>query len=149
MSDDRLFRARVFAARGGSGDVGRPVIVWRRAGCCRQRLLVVYLRPSGWHVIVERFRVRRELGAERLGLDAEAARYAPNIGAIRGGAPLLPLQVDDWPPLDGRFEVGCDHHLTSAPLAWLAEDVMKFREQPGVSRHVKRDVQPRSGNLTF
>lgn len=117
-------------------------IEWHRRGC-RHGLLKVYLTPGGWQVIGDNFRVHPDEWETRVELERVTVAdhfagkaFIPNIRRFGGFRKTLPLEPAGW-PADALFTVGCDDGVTEAPLAWLGEDVSKFRT---TRRRVSRTV---------
>lgn len=114
--------------------IPRPMVVWRRRGC-REILLSVYLRPSGWHVVAEDFEQIAPEWLERTGLESSlldqhrsGEAFIPNLRKVRGQRfPVLPHSVDEWP--DGlSYEVGCPHAVYVRSLSYLAEQCRRVAE---------------------
>ncbi|HLV03941.1 MAG TPA: hypothetical protein VKY79_05100 [Actinomycetaceae bacterium] len=149
----RAFRARVIVdddqrrhgyTPPGHGP-GRPMIVWRRAGC-RCRVLRLYLTPEGWELIGDDYRVKpdewlRMVGAVdddghpvtlddggKVTLDDRDAGNVVLIGLreVDGMTDTLPLDIDAW-PTGVRMQLGCDHGHGTAPVADLAADARTVR----------------------
>lgn len=136
--DGQVARARRTGQSVGDG----PHVVWRRAGC-RERILSVFLRPSGWEVLGEDFREHPARWEKRV--DADWVSLAEHFGgegfithlrSVKGIRQTMPLDVTEWPS-SARFEVGCDHVTTEAHLDWLRDDCLKFRQ---TRRRVTRTV---------
>ncbi len=117
-----------------------PLVIWRRSGCCRARLLRVFLTPEGWHVLVDGFRLTTGEWLERLG-EPDADRRAVYLGGKRrvgGGEHTLPLDLAQWPQ-EGKFEVGCGEAVTLIATAVLSQHCAEARQTRGC---VKRQVSP-------
>jgi hypothetical protein len=77
-------------------------------------MLRVFVRPSGWHLLGDRFREPLENWLARTGGefdvdDVRLGRVAPmNARRVSGIDKELPRDIDEW-PRDVRFEVGCSH----------------------------------------
>ncbi len=116
-----------------------PLVVWRRSGCCRARLLRVFLTPQGWHVLGDGFRLTSGDWLERLGeRDADPRTVYLDKRRVEGVEQMLPLDLGQWPQ-GGEFEVGCGDAATWVAIAVLAQHCAEARR---TRRCVKGQVSP-------